>query len=442
MRDKLEVLAGPGLVARFGDVALWAGPQASAALQAHLVSEAQRLSGDPGAGDQLANSFISVLQRGDPEPNSAFAVLGPGANGITLFLHGPVQAWDSGHWLAPQPVPGWLVTSIGRPWPLIVLPYGANPPPQSQPGNPLDLVTGAVPGAGFVLLRPTPSTPPPGAPGGAVGQHQAPQAQAGFGAPTVGQGAFSTPTPGGTFGAGSSGTGFAEPAPRAEQVPAPFSQGAASRQAPPGGTGPSPRPQFQFGSAPAAPAGPLADLRSIASAAGPATPLPLAGASEEPGSPDLADVPGNRCDQGHFNHPRASTCARCGHALSAQAITTAKRPPLGILLADDGSVWSLERGCLIGSAPTSDPEVMAGKLQPLVMRAGANHTMAPVHAEVQLRDWSVYLVDRGADGGTCVQAPTSSQWSVLGRNEQRELVSGSHISCGGRVLTFVSAWPV
>jgi hypothetical protein len=65
-----------------------------------------------------------------------------------------------------------------------------------------------------------------------------------------------------------------------------------------------------------------------------------------------------------------------------------------------------------------------------------------VHAEVQLRDWSVYLVDRGADGGTCVQAPISSQWSVLGRNEQRELVSGSHISCGGRVLTFLSAWPV
>ena len=119
-----------------------------------LVNEAQRTSKGPNGGDQLASSLIAVLQRGDPEPQAPFAVVGPGANGLTLFLHGPVQAWDSGRWLAPQPVPGWMVTSIGRPWPLIVLPYGASPPPQSQQGNPLDLVVGAVPGAGFVMLRP------------------------------------------------------------------------------------------------------------------------------------------------------------------------------------------------------------------------------------------------------------------------------------------------
>ena len=154
MGDKLEVLAGPGLVTRYGDVAAWAGPQASPALQAHLVGEAQRASQVANGGDQFASSLIAVLQRGDPEPQAPFAVVGPGANGLTLFLHGPVQAWDSGRWLAPQPVPGWMVTSIGRPWPLIVLPYGATPPPQSQQGNPLDLVFGAVPGSGFVLLRP------------------------------------------------------------------------------------------------------------------------------------------------------------------------------------------------------------------------------------------------------------------------------------------------
>ncbi|MGD0810755.1 MAG: hypothetical protein ABSA91_13775, partial [Acidimicrobiales bacterium] len=145
MADKLEVLPGPGLVARFGDVAVWAGPQCSPALQAHLVSEAQKQG--PYAGDQLASSFIAVLQRGDPEPQAPFAIVGPGANGLALFLHGPVQAWDSGRWLAPQPVPGWMATSIGRPWPLIILPYGAAPPPQSQQGNPFDLVSGAVPGS-------------------------------------------------------------------------------------------------------------------------------------------------------------------------------------------------------------------------------------------------------------------------------------------------------
>jgi len=88
--DKLEVLSGPGLVARYDDVAVWAGPQSSAALQTHLVNEAQRTAKGPNGGDQLANSLIAVLQRGDPEPQAPFAVVGPGANGLTLFLHGPV----------------------------------------------------------------------------------------------------------------------------------------------------------------------------------------------------------------------------------------------------------------------------------------------------------------------------------------------------------------
>ena len=184
MGDKLEVLAGPGLVTRYGDVAAWAGPQASPALQAHLVGEAQRASQVANGGDQFASSLIAVLQRGDPEPQAPFAVVGPGANGLTLFLHGPVQAWDSGRWLAPQPVPGWMVTSIGRPWPLIVLPYGATPPPQSQQGNPLDLVFGAVPGSGFVLLR------PPAGPGQQVAAAPQTAGAPQLGAPQLAQGAY------------------------------------------------------------------------------------------------------------------------------------------------------------------------------------------------------------------------------------------------------------
>jgi hypothetical protein len=67
--------------------------------------------------------------------------------------------------------------------------------------------------------------------------------------------------------------------------------------------------------------------------------------------------------------------------------------------------------------------------------------MAPVHAEVQAKGWSAYLVDRGADGGTFFQGPGTQGWAQLGRNEQRELTDGSHISCGGRVLTYLAAWP-
>ena len=73
------------------------------------------------------------------------------------------------------------------------------------------------------------------------------------------------------------------------------------------------------------------------------------------------------------------------------------------------------------------------------MKAGPNHTMAPAQAAVQVREWGAYLVDRA--GGSYVQTPAGDGWSPLAPNEQRELASGSHISCGGRVLTFLSAWP-
>jgi hypothetical protein len=512
--DKLEVLQGPGLVARFGEVAVWAGPQATAALQAHLVSEAQRMSQGPSGGDQLANSLIAILQRGDPEPQAPFAVVGPGANGLTLFLHGPVQAWDSGRWLAPQPVPGWVVTSIARPWPLIILPYGASPPPQSQQGNPFDLLSGTVPGAGFVLLRPPTG---PGQPAGlsqTTGATQTAPAGYGPGSPTVGTSGPGLGSPV-TGGPGSAGTGpvggppgpfGAQPGPYGAQ-PGPSGGGpsgggpsgggpsgggpsgggqpagdAPYGAAQPGGHAPYGAGQAGYGSSPtdsqsspavgsASPAGQAAGAAIVASpspvsapasqlappiaqvssggpidlrnAGGPSlSPLPLASTWATSLASDRPYVEGVRCEQGHFNHPRTSNCLRCGRPLPAgsQQIS-GPRPSIGALLADDGSIWALTAGCLIGAAPASANDTQSGAMQAIAMRAGANHTMAPVQAEVQIIRWSAFLVDRGAEGGTWWQGPAAPGWSQLSRNEQRELAAGSHLSCGGRVLTYLSAWP-
>jgi hypothetical protein len=444
--DKLEVIPGPGLVARFGEVSIWAGPQCSAALQSHLVAEAQKQG--PYAGDQLASSIIAVLQRGDPEPQAPFAIVGPGTNGLALFLHGPVQAWDSGRWLAPQPVPGWMTTSVGRPWPLIILPYGAAPPPQSQQGNPFDLVSGVVPGSGFVLLRPPQAPGQPGAvqvsspspvpqgspqPGTAAAGPTPFGGQPGYGAQPGGLGAGPNvaanepggPGPGiGTAGPGQGSTSAAAP-PLANLGPAMVAGTATATE----------------GSAGAAPAGSGAiDLRSAFSALQP--PLPGASATLSAPYPGQPDVQGVRCELGHFNHPRVTNCARCGRPVPPGGPQlTAPRPAVGALLADDGSIWALSRPCIIGSSPASAVEVQAGAAQAISLRAGQNHSMAPVHAEVQAKGWSAYLVDRGADGGTFVQGPGAQSWAQLGRNEQRELADGSHLSCGGRVLTYLSAWP-
>ena len=318
MADKLEVLPGPGLVARFGDVAVWAGPQCSPALQAHLVSEAQKQG--PYAGDQLASSFIAVLQRGDPEPQAPFAIVGPGANGLALFLHGPVQAWDSGRWLAPQPVPGWMATSIGRPWPLIILPYGAAPPPQSQQGNPFDLLSGAVPGSGFVLLR-----PPPG-PGQMSGTAQATgssltspgAAQPGPGAggpvPFGGQPGYGAQPGGVGTGQGAAAPGPGGPGP----VPGDAAPGQSTTAAAPvalagtGGAGAG-APANSGTVGVSGPSGGAIDLRSVFAALQP--PLPLASSPAAAFSPDRPEVQGVRCELGHFNHPRVTNCMRCGRPI-------------------------------------------------------------------------------------------------------------------------------
>ncbi len=462
MPDKLEVLPGPGLVARFGDLAVWAGPQASPALQAHLVTEAQRLAGSPQCGDQLASSFISILQRGDPEPQAPFAVVGPGANGLTLFLHGPVQAWDSGRWLAPQPVPGWMVAPIGRPWPLIVLPYGAPPPPQSPPGNPFDLRSGTVPGAGFVMLRPAaPPTPAPSASVGpaVAGADHAQGTTTAYGGPGYVAGPTAqAPVPQAPGPAPTSPV--LAPSPQATAGPQAGPVGAATGQLAPvqggfpsqgGGPGQGGGPTTSPGPVPSAPPGPelpatppsagnpnLVDLRSVLPAG--TGPLSQAGAVTGAAA-DRPQVVGLRCEEGHMNHPRSATCALCGRSLSGLAQVSGPRPSLGVLLADDGSVWSLERTCLIGSEAGSSPEARSGTAQAITMLAGNNHMMAPVHCEVQVRDWGVYLVDRGAEGGTSVQAPGGPGWALLARHEQRELATGSHLSCGGRVFTYLAAWP-
>jgi hypothetical protein len=447
--DKLEVLAGQGMVARFGEMAVWAGPQCSPALQAHLVTEAQRAAREHLGGEQVANSLISVLQRGDPEPQAPFAVVGPGTGGLTLFLHGPVQAWDSGRWLAPQPVPGWMTAPIARPWPLIVLPYGASPPPQSQQGNPFDLVTGVVPGSGFVMLRP-PSAPGSGA--GQTGVAAAAGSSMDAGAATAGGPAAGASTgPSVTAPPTHAGHGASRPS-GSPAVPPPqeslsggssgqFAGGATQGPSATVGPGTPTMATPSAGLLPAPAPGTATDLRNVLVPISP--PLPLASALGSTSATDRPEASGVYCERGHFNHPGSSRCARCGRPIApGTPAVTGPRPPVGILLADDGSVWVLDKSYLIGADPTSDRDGQGTNYRTISMRAGANHTMASVQAEVRVSGWTVYLVDRGAPGGAYWQEPSSQNWAQLSRNDQKELSDGSHLSCGGRVLTYLAAWPV
>ncbi len=438
---RVEVLPGAGTALRFGDLVVWTGPAASAALIAFLLQSARNVAHAADSGRQVADHVAGILASRDPEPGAPFAAVGPDGHGWVTILHGPVQAWDGTRWLAPTPSPGWL-RAVLAPGPAVSVGPAGSPSPRLVIDSPYDLVSGMVPGGGVIVV--------PGAPGssGPAGWSAAtssppPQAAApaGFsppyppqaGGPTADRRSAPRPSapgaPGGSTWAGAGGTAPAElgaPAALGAPVGAPVGAPAAfggppapDVQAPTGGPGRHPAP---------------IDLRN---ATAPAAPLPV-GAVEPPS--DRPSVEGASCERGHLNRPGAPVCWRCRLPVGHDAPpATGLRPSLGVLVADDGRVYRLTADLLLGADPTADPAVVGARLVPVALAAPGG-ALAPAHTEIRLQGWDVAVVDRGAASGTFVAVAGEESWERLVPFEARPLGSSSHLSLGGRVLTYLSPW--
>jgi len=196
----------------------------------------------------------------------------------------------------------------------------------------------------------------------------------------------------------------------------------------------------EFGGDPAAGA-PLEGFVSVNLREAPAEhrpPLPLASLLVEE-SAGMVEVQGIRCSRGHFNHPRALYCTACGIATTHQThiLVRGPRPPLGVLVLDDGSTYSLDTGYVIGAAPEGDEAVVRGDERPLRLPAPEDQ-VSPVHAEIRLVDWDVQIFDRGSASGTFVLPPGAQQWQPVIPGSPAVLVANSHIACGRRVFAFES----
>jgi hypothetical protein len=150
-------------------------------------------------------------------------------------------------------------------------------------------------------------------------------------------------------------------------------------------------------------------------------------------------VTGILCQRGHINRPDMISCVRCGIDIPAEGSyrVSGTRPALGCLIFDDGTVYRLDRGYLIGSDPARDPAVRGGLVRPLVLHG---QDVAGTHAEIRLQDWDVVITDRAAPGGTCIYEPDSTTWERLRAYEPRPLKPGTHLALGQRVATFVTPW--
>ena len=156
----------------------------------------------------------------------------------------------------------------------------------------------------------------------------------------------------------------------------------------------------------------------------------------------VADAPiiqGVYCKNGHFDDPEALFCAVCGISMNQQTLVPrpGTRPPLGVLLLDDGSVFQLDRDYIVGREPGLDATVASGRSRALRI-ADDSGIVSRVHAKVQLDGWRVLVQDLGSANGTRVRLPKQPADTMLQPHVPIVLATGSQVDLGGRGFRYES----
>ncbi|WP_245670580.1 FHA domain-containing protein [Nocardia flavorosea] len=151
-------------------------------------------------------------------------------------------------------------------------------------------------------------------------------------------------------------------------------------------------------------------------------------------------VRGFKCARAHPTDPRSAFCSVCGMPVDqTQPLIEVMRPPLGILVLDDGSTYLLETDSVLGRDPEKSEPARRG-LTPLQVTDNSGG-MSRAHAELLLVEWDVTLVDRGSTNGTRTRAPGFREWVRVPPHQPLVLVPGTEILIGNRMLRFESAAP-
>jgi hypothetical protein len=156
-----------------------------------------------------------------------------------------------------------------------------------------------------------------------------------------------------------------------------------------------------------------------------------------PDAPAAIRVAGIVCHCGEFNSPDSEECRTCGAPLDRdRPRETRPRPPLGILITDDGRVFTVTDDVVIGREPGQAPDVRAGRARPLVLR-DAEQSTSRVHAQIRLSGWSIDVVDRGSANGTFIsRSGSAGPWVQIPREPATPLAPGDRLRLGRRELLF------
>jgi hypothetical protein len=425
---RLEVQPGDDLVARFpgGALLLMRTPlsrQRSVADQIVELCQAQPHGADDGR--HLMRRVARILVEAQPDDVPAFALLTPTGERLATLVHGDAHVVvvvrgsveqrlfgaESPTWVDRVFDPGFdrLEAWIQNP----VQPSGLFE---------LDLRAGAVPGSGWALAR---------------RGHEAPVA------------AFPH-----NDAAGSVSDRVSSSVPqrrqRTEVAPAggtavtqtPPSAAAPARASHPASSAAQPEAEHEEAAAPE----PAAFESILLVDGGPpseetraALPMSTPDHADEVSGSEAPQVGGILCAKGHFNDPAALYCRIDGLSLAQRthSYVSLPRPPLGVLVFDDGSSYSVDGDYVLGREPELDENVRAGRVRPLVVK-DEEDAVSRVHAEIRIEGWSVQILDRGSANGTYVTPPGANVSTPLVPQQLAHLAPGTHVHIGGRTFVFDS----
>ena len=169
------------------------------------------------------------------------------------------------------------------------------------------------------------------------------------------------------------------------------------------------------------------------------TEQPPAALAEQPPEDTRPKVKGFLCSRGHLNDPRVLFCNLCGIRMAERTgvFIEGVRPPLGLLVFDNGATVSLDMDYLLGREPETDGRVTSGQLRPLLV-IDQTGGVSRHHAEIRLEGWDVVLVDIGSANGTLVAPPGAPAWSSLVPQQPVRLTPGMAVRMGSRQFAFES----
>jgi len=153
--------------------------------------------------------------------------------------------------------------------------------------------------------------------------------------------------------------------------------------------------------------------------------------------PDPVLVEGVLCTREHFNDPGARYCRQCGIGMGElpRTFKRRQRPPLGVLVLDDGSGFTLDGDYVIGREPVLDGDVMAGRARPLRV-CDPDGSVSRLHLRISLVGWQVEVSDLGSANGSVLHSADGER--TLAPFEPTVIEPGARIGIGHRSMQYLS----